>query len=97
MHRGSSKGAGSVSPAPETLPLSASPQHVTIVFHVVRAGRDDSREVRVAIGQTLRSALRAAGLPPEGCAVLHDQTPWALDRVIDQASALTVIPTFSGG
>lgn len=97
MHRGSSKGAGSELPAPETLPLSASPQQVLVVFRIVRGGGSESREVSVPRGDSVRVALRAAGLPPEGCAVLSDQTPWALDRSIDAAMTLTVIPTFSGG
>lgn len=97
MHRGSSKGAGTTPPTPETLPLSASPQNVTVVFRVVRGGHEESRTVSVGRGESVRVALRAAGLPPEGCAVLSDRTPWPLDRTIDRPTTLTVIPTFSGG
>lgn len=97
MHRGSSKGVGPDDPAPETLPLSASPASVRIELRISRGAKVESRTVEVATGAPLRQALRSAGLAPEGCAVLDGGTPWPLDRPLDRSIALTVVPTFSGG
>lgn len=97
MHRGSSKGVGPIHPAPETLPLSASAALVHVEFRVRRSGREETRPVDVRRGTTVRRALHAAGLPPEGCAVLEGTQPWPLDRPLERAVALTVVPTFSGG
>lgn len=97
MHRGSSKGGGSAGPAPETLPLSAPPPVVRVELHVTRAARVEVRSVEVPRGAPLRAALRAAGLAPEGCAVLCDAIPWPLDQPLERPGTLTVVPTFSGG
>jgi sulfur carrier protein ThiS len=97
MHRGSSKGARSERPAPETLPLSASPPTVTVVVEVTRGASVVTHEIRVVPGTLVRAALRATGHAPEGSAVLVDEVPVPLDTVIDGPMRLTVLPTFSGG
>jgi len=97
MHRGSSKGARRQRPAPETLPLSASPETVRVVVEVTRGGSVERRTVEVAPGTLVRAALRTLGHAPEGSAVLVDETPIPLDTPISAPVRLTVIPTFSGG
>ncbi len=97
MHRGSSKGARSERPAPETLPLSASPKTVSVMVEVTRGGSVDRRRIRVAPGTLVRAALRSVGQSPEGSAVLLNEVPIPLDTPIEGPMRLTVIPTFSGG
>jgi sulfur carrier protein ThiS len=97
MHRGSSKGARNERPAPETLPLSASPTLVTVVFDVTRGASVETKEIQVLPGTLVRVALRSIGHAPEGSAVLVDEMPVPLDTVITGPLRFTVIPTFSGG
>ncbi len=96
MHRGSSKGAGTGSPAPETLPLSASPT-VHVVLELTRGRAVDRREIDVAVGTPVRAVLRSLGQFPEGSAVLFEATSVPLDTPIERPIHLTVVPTFSGG
>ncbi len=97
MHRGSSKGAGSVGPASETLPLSASPSSVVVVVELTRGASVDRRELTVARGTPVRTVLRSIGQAPEGSAVLVDDTPIPLDTPVEGPTRLTVVATFSGG
>ena len=98
MHRGSSKGARVPFRAPESLPLSASPPRMLpVVLEITRGSAVRRRRLRVRVGTNVRDALRAAGLPPEGSAVLLDETPVPLDLTIDRPLRLVVISTFSGG
>jgi sulfur carrier protein ThiS len=98
MHRGSSKAAPGDPGATETLPLSASsPPAIAVEIEVARAARSESRVVYVPPGRHIRDAIRAAGLAPEGVAVLVDDTPVPLDEPIVGPVRLTVVPTFSGG
>jgi sulfur carrier protein ThiS len=97
MHRGSSKGAGGDVPAPETLPLSASPANVRIRVDVTRGGSVETREIEVAPDTLVRVALRSIGCAAEGSAVLVDSVPIPLDTPVTPGMRLTVIPTFSGG
>ena len=98
MHLGSSKDVRGLSPTAGSLPLSASPpEELRVVLEVVRAGTVDLHEVRLAPGAPLRTALRRAGLPPEGSAVLYEGTPVPLDLPIERPARFTVVPTFSGG
>ncbi len=96
MHRGSSKGAGGQAPAPETLPLSASPL-VPLVVELTRGRSVDRRTIEVPSGTLVRVALRGLGQAPEGSAVLLEDVPIPLDTPIDRPMRLTVVPTFSGG
>lgn len=98
MHRGSSKGRRGRARRPESLPLSASPPaDLAVTFVVERAGRTELRVVRVPAGTPIRRAVRLAGLAPEGCAVLRAGRSIPLDRPIERAVRLQLIPTFSGG
>lgn len=98
MHRGSSKGAGSSLPTPETLPLSASPAGgVPVVLEVTRASSTQTFELVVPRSTLLRDVLRQVGLASEGSAVLLGDTPLPLDTPIESAVRITVVPTFSGG
>ena len=98
MHRGSSKDVRDLPPTTGSLPLSASPPpEVAIVLEVTRAGAVERREVRLVVGQSLRTALRQAGLAPEGSAVLLEGASVPLDLPIEGPARFTVVPTFSGG
>ena len=96
MHRGSSKGVGT-RPPPEILPLSASVSSVRVAVAVGRAGRSATHDVDVPRGTTVAEVLRQLGHPPEGSVALIDGVPCPLDRSIDRPTAITVLPTFSGG
>ena len=98
MHRGSSKDAPGGARPSETLPLSASSSpKVSVVLEVTRGASVRRRRIRVPVGSEVRTALRAAGLPPEGSAVLLEDVPIPLDAPIDRPLRLIVISTFSGG
>jgi len=97
LHRGSSKDARDETPAPETLPLSASPSRVSVEVEVLRSGRRRRARFDVPTGTLVRTLVRMAGETPEGCAVLRDETPLPLDSPIEETVRLTVVPTFSGG
>jgi hypothetical protein len=97
MHRGSSKDARNELRPPETLPLSASPPSFEVVLALTRGGSVERRTVRVAVGTPLRAALRAAGLAPEGGAVLRAEVSVPLDTPLVGPAEFTVVPTFSGG
>ena len=98
MHRGSSNGSEADPGAPESLPLSAtSAKLVHVEFEVGSADRSVVRSIDVPRRTLLRSALRAAGLAPEGCAVLRGQQPLPLDVPLERAERLVVISAFSGG
>jgi sulfur carrier protein ThiS len=97
MHRGSSKEVRDPTRASGNLPLSASPALVTVHLEITRGGSVERRRVRVAVGTSVRSVLRAHGFAPEGSAVLRGETPIPLDTVVDRAMRLTIVPTFSGG
>ena len=97
MHRGSSKGARSDPPAPEILPLSASPATISVDVEVERGGSVRRQTIEVRPGTLVRAALRSLGHAAEGSAVLIDETPIPLDTPILAPLRLTVIPTFSGG
>ncbi len=97
LHRGSSKDARDETPAPETLPLSASPSRVSVEVEVLRSGRCRRARFDVPTGTLVRTLVRMAGETPEGCAVLRDETPLPLDSPIEETVRLTVVPTFSGG
>lgn len=91
---------GAAPPAPETLPLSASPPPrdlVIVEFELVRASSRTTRSVQVVRGAPVRAALRAAGYPAEGSCVLDGETPVPLDRPLLCDTRLSVVPTFSGG
>jgi sulfur carrier protein ThiS len=81
----------------DNLPLSASPALVSVLLEVTRGASVERRRLCVAPGTLVRSALRAAGHAPEGCAVLVAEVPIPLDTPIERAIHLTVVPTFSGG
>ncbi|MFZ1024278.1 MAG: hypothetical protein WAN87_09095 [Thermoplasmata archaeon] len=49
------------------------------------------------VGSSLRSAIRAIGQAPEGCAVLDGDRPLPLDTPLLRSTHLTLVPTFSGG
>jgi sulfur carrier protein ThiS len=97
MHRGSSKGARERRPAPETLPLSASPGTVTVLVELTRGRSVERRALEVAPGTLVRVALKRLGQAPEGSAVLVGEVPIPLDTPIEGPMRLTVVPTFSGG
>lgn len=98
MHRGSSKGARDPNRSPGSLPLSASPPPtVTVVLELTRGATVQRRRLWVPPGTLVRSALRSAGLPAEGSAVLLDATPIPLDTPIERSLRLVVVSTFSGG
>ncbi len=98
MHRGSSKAAGGNAPATETLPLSASSLGGLVVeVEVARAGRRESHTFHLPAGSRVRDGVRAAGLSPEGVAVLVDEVPVPLDQPLEGPVRLLVVPTFSGG
>jgi sulfur carrier protein ThiS len=98
MHRGSSKAARGDPPTTETLPLSASTaSSLSVEVEVARAGRVESHALHLAPGTTVREAVRAAGLAPEGTAVFLDEESVPLDAPLDRACRLIVVPTFSGG
>ena len=84
-------------PAPETLPLSASPTTVVVDLDLTRGASVEHRRVRVATGTLVREVIRSLGHAPEGSAVLVDDVPIPLDTPIDGPIRLTVVPTFSGG
>jgi sulfur carrier protein ThiS len=96
MHRGSSKGAGAASPAPEHLPLSAS-EGFRVEVEVARAGRTVLHERTVVAGTLVKQLVRSVGEAPEGSAVLVDGVSVPLDLPIDAPVRLVVVPTFSGG
>jgi sulfur carrier protein ThiS len=98
MHRGSSKDVREPPRAPGILPLSASSRPtVAVVLDITRGGSVDRRRLKVAAGTSVRTALRSAGQPPEGSAVLEGDTPIPLDTPIDRPMRLVVVSTFSGG
>ncbi|MGB6443436.1 MAG: hypothetical protein WBF81_09100 [Thermoplasmata archaeon] len=67
------------------------------MVEIARGGAVDRRRIRVASGTLVRTALRAVGQAPEGCAVLVAEVSIPLDTPIDRPLRLTVVPTFSGG
>ena len=96
MHRGSSKGARDHRPAPERLPLSASPG-VRVEVEVARAGRSTVEERVVPVGTLVKQLVRAVGEVPEGAAVLVEGVSVPLDSPIERPLRLVIVPTFSGG
>ncbi len=96
MHRGSSKGEGSLGPSPEALPLSASGP-LEVVVELVRGSGARELTRSVLPGTAVRALLRELGEAPEGSAVLIDGVSIPLDTPLDRPVRLTVIPTFSGG
>ncbi|MCI4365815.1 MAG: hypothetical protein L3K10_07155 [Thermoplasmata archaeon] len=64
---------------------------------IVRASRERHEQLTVALGSSVREAVRRVGLAPEGSAVLIDDVPVPLDLPIERALRLVVLPTFSGG
>ena len=98
MHRGSSNDVRGRPPATGSLPLSAPPSaEVEIVLEVTRAGAIERHALRLPVGAPLRTALRRAGLPAEGSAVLREGASVPLDLPIEGPARFTVVPTFSGG
>ena len=98
MHRGSSKDAGTPSPAPESLPLSASPPTpLRLRVEIRRGGASDRRSVEVAPHTTVRGLLALLGQPSEGSAVWLDGEPVPLDTPLEAQQEALVVPTFSGG
>ena len=97
LHRGSSKDARGRAPATGILPLSASPRTVSVEVEVARAGRSRLVRLEVDAGTSVRAVVRRVGEAPEGCLVLHEETPLPLDTSVDAPLRLTVVPTFSGG
>lgn len=96
MHRGSSKGVGAAAPAPEHLPLSASPL-LLVEVEVARAGSAREYRYEVPHGTLVKDVVRRAGEAPEGSAVLVNGRSVPLDTPLSGPTRLTVVPTFSGG
>ena len=70
---------------------------IAVTIEVARAGHTSERVLELAEGTLVRTAVRAAGLSPEGCAVLIDGVPVPRDLPLVGATRLTLVPTFSGG
>ncbi|HXY46798.1 MAG TPA: hypothetical protein VEK13_02720 [Thermoplasmata archaeon] len=70
---------------------------ISVVLEVTRGASVRRRRIRVPAGTQVRAALHSAGLPPEGSAVLLEESPIPLDTPIDRPMRLIVISTFSGG
>jgi sulfur carrier protein ThiS len=70
---------------------------IAITVEVARAGRSTEQVLHLAEGTLVRAAVRAAGLSPEGCAVLIDGVSVPRDLPLRVATRLTIVPTFSGG
>jgi sulfur carrier protein ThiS len=70
---------------------------ITVTLEVVRAGARREHVLEVEENTLVRVAVRAAGLSPEGCAVLLDGVSVPRDLPLRSSVRLTVVPTFSGG
>ncbi len=81
----------------EELPVRTIHPTVSVELEIVRAVSRQVLRVEVPRGSSIRDALRSAGRPPEGSAVLEGDRPLPLDHPILAPARYLVVPTFSGG